>query len=113
MGILENFLRSKGVASPSELDNEPTTDGSPTELDIFNKYKDALSKEELSTENIKNFLTRQIAIIEMRWKDYSLENNKKAELIPYHTVYKTLEQAIGAPKAEREQLENQLNNLIK
>lgn len=112
MSILDKFLKFKGVKSPSDLDNSPNEDGSPTEQQVFEKWKVILGKEQLTIEDMKNFLTGQIALIEMRWKDLTLENAKKAELIPYHTVYKTLEAAISAPQAERERLEANLNQLI-
>lgn len=113
MSILDLFLKKKGVASPAELDSTPNSDGSPTEKETFENWRKILSKEELTVNDIKLFLQGQIGVIENKWKDLSTPNEKKAELIPYHTVYKTLEQAINAPKAEREQLEVMLNQLIK
>lgn len=110
--LLFKYLSSKGIKSPTELDKTPTTDGSPTEFETYKNYEKTLSKDELSIGDIKKFLTMQIGIIEARWKDFSTSAEKKAELIPYHTVYKTLEQAISAPKAEREQLEAHLNKLL-
>lgn len=111
MSVLDIFLKKKGVQSPDELDNTPNTDGSPTERETYERYRKILSKEELTIEDIKLFLQGQIGIIEQKWKDYDTPNDKKAELIPYHTVYKTLEQVIRSPKAEREQLEAMLNQL--
>lgn len=111
--ILKNFLRSKGVESVDKLDNTPNPDGSPTELDVFENYRKVLDKEELTVEDIKIFLAQQIGIIESQWKKLDLPQTRKAELIPYHTVYKTLESAISAPLAERAQLENHLTSLIK
>ncbi len=112
LDLLHKFLHKRGVKSPTELDNTPTSDGSPTELETFQSYERTLSKDELTIADVKTFLTSQIAIIEARWKDFTTSNEKKAELIPYHTVYKVLEQAINAPQAEREQLEAHLNKLI-
>jgi len=71
-----------------------------------------ISKEELTLEDVKQFCATQTDIIEGKWKDYGLENVKKAELIPYHTVYKTLLEAIDSPKSAREQLEKHLNQLL-
>ena len=112
MGILDKFLQKRGLSSPKDLDNTPTSDGSPTELQTFEKWKGILSKETLTLEDIKIFLQSQIGIIEAKWRDLNLEQSKKAELIPYHTVYKTLEQAISAPQVERERLEEFINQLI-
>ena len=47
-----------------------------------------------------------------KWKDLDTLNAKKAELIPYHVVYKTLLAAIESPKSAREALEIQLNQLL-
>lgn len=112
MGLLELFLKKKGLLSATELDDTENSDGSPTEKETFDNWKKILSKEKLTLEDLEIFLKGQIGIIEQRWKDMSLSNEKKAELIPYHTVYKTLEQTISAPMAEREQLEAQLTKLI-
>lgn len=114
MNILERFLKSRGLKSPDELDDTPNTDGTPTEKETYEKWRKILSKgDQLSVDDIKAFLQGQIGIIEMKWKDVNLEQSKKAELIPYHTVYKTLEQVMTAPKAEREQLEVYLNQLLR
>lgn len=112
MSILDLFLKKKGLKSAAELDDTPNSDGSPTERQTFDNWKKVLAKEELTLEDLKRFLKIQIGNIEMKWKSYDTPNEKKAEFIPYHTVYKTLEQAISAPVAEREQLENYLNQLI-
>lgn len=112
MSILDIFLKKKGVASPEELDNTPNSDGSPTEREVFDKWRATLSKDELTTEDIKNFCGMQKEMIESKWRDLNLAQSKKAEMIPYHTVYSILISAINAPKAEREQLENQLNQLL-
>lgn len=113
MNILDKFLKARGLKSPDELDNTPNSDGSPTEKQTFEKWRKVLSQGEvLTVEQIKEFCQSQVAIIEMKWKDMTVDNIKKAEMIPYHTIYKTLEQAMSAPKAEREQLEATLNQLI-
>lgn len=62
-------------------------------------------------KDIEEFCETQIDLIENKWKDYEYE--KKADLIPYHNVYKTLLAAINAPKVAREQLEKYLIGLIK
>lgn len=112
MSILDLFLKKRGVKDPAELDDTPNTDGSPTEKQDFERWRKVLAKEALSVEDIKLFCQGQIGMIEARWKDMSSTQEKKAELIPYYTVYKTLEQVMSAPMAEREQLEAYLNQLI-
>lgn len=104
MNILEKFLKKVGVTSPDQLSSE--------EQKTYEEWRKILSKDELTLGNIKDFCRTQVSIIEAKWKDYNLENSKKAELIPYHTVYRTLEQVVEAPRLEREQLEAQLNQLL-
>lgn len=113
MSILDIFLKKKGVKSANELDNSPTPDGSPTERQVFEEWKKILDKEELTLGDLKIFIQAQIGVIEAKWRDLNLEQSKKAELIPYHTVYKLLEQTISSPLAEREQLLNHLEQIIK
>ena len=113
MSILDIFLKKKGVKGPEELDNTPNTDGSPTEKQDYERIKAILSKEDLNTEDIKKFCQSQISIIEAKWSDFNLSQERKSEMIPYHTVYSIIIKAINAPQAEREQLENHLNQLTK
>lgn len=109
--LLDRFLKKRGVKSADELDNTPNTDGSPTERQVFESYERTLSKEEMTMDDLKTFLSSQIALIEARWKSFEISKDQKAELIPLHTVYKVIEQAISAPQAERAQLEALLNKL--
>lgn len=103
MSILDKILNKRGI----------TTDQlSPEEKATFENWRRILSKEELSTADIKEFCQAQIDMIENKWRDLEKDNSKKAELIPYHTVYKLLLMAIDSPKSAREQLEQQLNQLI-
>lgn len=104
MNILDKILKKRGIKNIDELDSE--------EKKTFEDWRRILSKDELTLDDIKTYCQQQIGIIEAKWKDYNLDNDKKAQLIPYHTVYRTLEQVLLAPKAERENLENQLNQLL-
>ena len=103
--ILAKILRKRGLNSVEELDKD--------EKQTFQNWQAVLSKDELTIEDVKNFCQSQVDVIEGKWADLNTSQDKKAELIPYHTVYKTLLLAIDSPKAQRENLENQLNNLIK
>ena len=102
--ILLTFLGKRGIKDPEELDAD--------EKKQFQEWESILSKDALTTEDIKTFCQSQIDVIEGKWKDLNLEQSKKAEFIPYHTVYKTLLQAIDAPRQAREALEQHLNQLI-
>lgn len=104
-GILTKLLQKRGIESVNKLDKE--------EKQTFDNWEKILSKEELTLEDVKNFCQSQIDVIEGKWKDLNVDNLKKAELIPYHTVYKTLLTAIQSPRSARESLENQLNQLLK
>lgn len=106
--LLEKIFKKRGIKSFNDLDNEPNSDGSPNERQTFENWNKILSKDELTTADIKEFCSSQISVIEGKWKDLTVSNEKKAELIPYHTVYKALLVAIDAPKVAREQLQKQL-----
>ena len=103
-GILQKLLYKKGIESIDQL--------SPEEKSIFDNWEKVLSKDELTIDDVKEFCKTQCEIIEGKWKDYEMPNTKKAEMIPYHTVYKTLLQVIDSPRSAREQLEQHLNQLL-
>ena len=104
MSILDKFLNKRGIASPNELSAE--------EKATYEQWRLVLNKEELTLEDLKNFCKGQIDVIEGRWADLEVLQSKKAELLPYHTVYKLILSAIDSPKAARESLEKNLNQLI-
>ena len=103
--ILSKLLAKRGIKDVTELDKE--------ERIQFEVWHGILSKENLTLEDIKNFCQAQIEVIEGKWKDFNIKQSKKAEWIPYHTVYSTLLLAIESPKVAREGLEKQLLELIK
>ncbi len=102
--LLELFSR-RGIKDPKELDVE--------EKAVFENWDKILSKEELTLEDVKSFCQTQVLIIEGKWADYTTDNAKKAELLPYYTCYKTLLKAIDSPKIAREALEIQLREQLK
>lgn len=104
MNIISRLLEKRGIKDVSELSVE--------EKATFKTWEAILSKEQLTLEDVKKFCESQVVVIESKWKDLNETNQKKAELIPYHTVYKTLLQAIDAPKSAREMLEQQLTQLL-
>lgn len=103
--ILSRFLEKKGIINLNEL--------SPEEKATYDNYEAVLSKEELTLEDVKDFCKAQLTKIEEKWRDLNLESFKKADLIPYHTVWKSILLAIESPKVVRESLEKQLTELIK
>lgn len=102
--LISKLFASRGIKSVDELSIE--------EKETFAQYERVLSKEELTLEDVKNFLRSNISIIEARWRDNSMTAQAKGELIPYHTCYKALLTAIEAPMLERSQLENYLLGMI-
>jgi mRNA-degrading endonuclease HigB of HigAB toxin-antitoxin module len=103
--LLEKLFNKRGIKDTTQLTKEERQD--------FDNWTAILSKEELTTEDIKEFCKSQVDIIEGKWSDLNIENSKKAELIPYHTVYSVLLKVIDSPRLAREQLEKQLNELLK
>lgn len=101
--ILSKLFTKFNINGVDELNSE--------EKVIYENWQNILSKEELTLADIKNFCQTQVDLIEAKWRDYGSQN--KANLIPYHTVYKTLLLTIDSPKVARESLEKQLNELLK
>ena len=111
--LLFKWLSKQGIEN---LD--PQTKSNPKgiteeEKQTFLKYEQILSRETLTLEDLQKFLSQQILAIEGKWKDLDASNEKKAQLIPYHSVYSTILSAINAPQIERSILENYLLNLTK
>ena len=102
--LIANLLKKRGINTPDQLDVE--------EKKTFEGWQLVLNKEELTTKDIILFCRAQLGVIESKWNNLETPNEKKAELIPYHVVYKTLLSAIESPKAARESLENHLNQLL-
>jgi len=111
--LLTKWLEQKGVKTPDDLDNSPMPDGSPNERETFENYRQGLDMKEVTVINIKNFCKGYMSHIESKWADYDLDAYKKAELIPYHTVYKAIVNLIESPKSNRETMKNQLKQLTK
>ena len=102
--LIEKLLFKRKIKDFEELDKD--------EKETFESWQKVLTTDELTVENIKDFCRYQIDVIEGKWKDLEKTNVMKAELIPYHTVYKVLLLAIDSPKATREALEKNLNQMI-
>ena len=100
-----NLLERLGIKSAAEL--------TPEEKVIFDNYDAILSKENMTIDDVKQFCEIQISVITAKWRDYGMENNKKAELIPYFSVYSSLLNLIDSPQAARKRAEEELNKLTK
>lgn len=102
--LIEKLFKKRGIEDVRELTEEEKRD--------FDNWNSILSKDELTIVDVKEFCRSQCEIIKAKWSDYETSQAKKAEMIPYFTVYNTLLNAIEAPKASREALEKQLNLLL-
>ena len=103
--LIDKLFNRRGIKDINDLQ--------PEEKATYENWEKILSKEELTMADLKEFCKTQIAVIEGKWSDYAVDNAKKAEMIPYHTVYKTLLLAIDSPRSAREAMEIQLQQLIK
>lgn len=102
--LLSKYLEKLKIKSVTELE--------PEEQKVYEEWEKVLTKEELSIKDFKQFCEAQVGAIEAKWKDLTVDNSKKAELIPYHTVYKMLLGVMASPQHAREALEVQLQQLI-
>jgi len=103
MSILSRLLEKRGVTE-DELSGDEKVQ--------FNQWKKTLSEEEISVDKIKEFCQKMVGVVEGKWRSWDLTNEQKAELLPYHTVYKAIIDVINGSKVEREQLEEYLTKLI-
>ena len=112
--LITKLFQKRGIKDFDELDDTPMSDGSPTERQTFEQWNSILSRNADATiEDVKQFCRSQVEVIEGKWKDLSIEQEKKAEWIAPHTIYKTILLAIESPKVARESLEKQLLELTK
>lgn len=105
MSIIDSIFKKRGIAGAHELSQE--------EQVTFEQWRVILAKDELTTADVKELCKIQCSMIESKWADMNLDNAKKSELIPYHTVYRLIAQAIESPKLAKEALEKQLEALLK
>jgi hypothetical protein len=102
--LITKLFEKRGIKDVSELSME--------EKSTFDNYQKILSKDKLEVEDLVKFINNQISVIENKWRDMNIDESKKAQLLPYHTVYKAILSAIESPKAEKEALESFLRQQI-
>ena len=102
--LIHKVFKKRNIKDPVDL--------SPEEKSTFDQWQVILSRKELTIEEIKEYCESQVSAIENKWSDYEYPEEKKAKLLPYYSVYKTLTKVIGAPQTAREALEKHLNQLI-
>ena len=104
MNILSKLLQKKGIKSVEELTQEERRD--------FDQWKRVLSKEDINTKDIEEFCSAQIKTIEAQFKDLSISKEKLERLVLLHSVYSSIKDLINSPRAERENLEKYLTQLL-
>lgn len=105
MYLLDKIFQKRGIRDINDLTKEEKAVVDSWE----SEWKAILSaEEELNIDTIKNFCQNQLKIIEGKWGDYSVEEKRKQELLPYYTVYKTLLNVINLPRSAREAFEKKM-----
>lgn len=104
MSILTRLLEKKGIKSPEELTPEERVD--------FDNWKKVLSKEDIKLSDVEEFCASNIRNIEAKFKDLDNSKEKIERLVLLHSVYSSMKNLINSPRAEREQLENYLTQLL-
>lgn len=102
--LLHKWLNKLGIQSIEDLN--------PEEQQKFAEWQKVFTTEEATIDQISVFCSSQIGMIEQKWADFSVDEYRKADLIPYHTCYKALLSIISAPSKEKTRLEEHLNKLI-
>jgi len=91
---------------------ENIKDLSQEEQDTYDKWNRILSDGDVTVLKINTFCKHQVALIEKKWASINNDQSQKGNLIPIHTVYKTISKMIESPRSERESLEKYLNQLL-
>ena len=102
--LLQKWLNKLGIDSTEDLN--------PEEKQKFAEWQRVFTTDEVSTDQISQFCTNQISMIEQKWADFSADEYKKADMIPYHTCYKAMLSIISSPLKEKARLEEHLTKLI-
>lgn len=104
MSYLSRLFNKRGIKDVNELSQE--------ERQTFERWDKILSEGEITVDKIAKFCESKKKIIESQWRDISNDPKKNERLIVYHNVYSAILEAIHAPTAEREQLEQYLQQLL-
>lgn len=104
MDILQRWTKKRGI--------EDINEASPDDQKLYEQYKTVLRGREITSKDIENFIKSQIGAVESKWRDLDLSTERKSELIPYHTAYKSILAVLTAPEAERAALETYLASQV-
>lgn len=97
---IQKLLEKRGIQGIEDLRGSEKAD--------FDRWERILSEGEISVDKIKLFCESKIRIIEGNWKQFEHTDRQ----VIAHTIYKGILECITAPVAEREQLEQYLNQII-
>lgn len=101
--VISKVLEKKGI-KPEELTKE--------EQATIDQWQKTLSSGDITLDTISAFCNQNLAFIEAQFRDLNNSHEKTSRLVLLHSVYTALRNVINAPKAERESLENYLNQLL-
>lgn len=102
--LLTKLLKKRGIEDVTKLSSDEKAD--------FDRFEKILSEGEITVDKIRKFCENQTSVIEKQWRDFGNDPRKNERLIVAHTIYKTLLEAIEAPRSERERLEHYLTSLL-
>lgn len=100
---LSKLLEKRGIDKVEDLTFE--------EKEVFDRYNAILRGEVVTIDKLKEFIHSQIRLIEAKFAGEETKNDTYLKACLH--VYLNLLKCIEAPEAERESLENYLNQLIK
>lgn len=104
-GLLVKLLEKRGIRGVDDLKGE--------EKETFDQWNAILSRNPLlDPQDLKDFIEAQLAAIERKWRDTSLSDREKSNLVTQHTVYSALKGAVDQPRKEREATERYLRTLL-
>lgn len=104
--LINKLLKKRGIEDVANLSEE--------EQKMVDTWIETLSAgDTLSVDSLRDFLGSQVGSIESKWRDPSLDLNTCKFLVSQHVVYKSILEALDAPKFRREALEKELNRMVK
>lgn len=102
---LNKVLESKGIKNLTDL--------TPEERETYLAWDKILSEGKVTVDKILEFCERELARIDAVWRQSVISGRDIPQnLVLLRVVYKTLADLIKAPKEEKAQLEEYLQNLV-
>jgi hypothetical protein len=101
--LIERLFQKRGV-KPDDLTSE--------EKETFSRWQRILTEDKITPEKIAEFCDIQKGEIEKKFEDLGNSSQKNDRLILLHTVYTKIGKMIRSTGAERESLEQHLNQML-